>query len=182
MEFRTASAFKSRGKYQVLPTSRLILQNLIQKWNGSFPDCPIEDEDGQGMEAMADGLLYRRFQLYDRTYFLKGNAVPGFVGTVTLENCLSGFHRELADALLTFAGYAGVGIKTSLGMGGVIHRTESSQKNTARVIEKSLVRCFFPALILASALMAAAVPARGVGCIRISEQVNEVLTECCRPP
>lgn len=128
LEFRTASAFKSRGKYQVLPTSRLILQNLIQKWNGSFPDCPIEDEDGQGMEAMADGLLCRRFQLHDRTYFLKGNAVPGFVGTVTLENCLSGFHRELADALLTFAGYAGVGIKTSLGMGGVIHRTESSQK------------------------------------------------------
>lgn len=76
------------------------------------------------MEAMAVGLLCRRFQLRDRTFFLKGNAIPGFVGEMTLDNRLSGFHRELAGALLTFAGYAGVGIKTSLGMGGVEHRTE----------------------------------------------------------
>lgn len=124
LQFRTPAAFKSRGHYQILPTTRLILQNLIQKWNGCFPDCPIEDEDGQGMEAMAVSLLCRRFQLRDRTYFLKGNAIPGFVGEMTLDNRLSGFHRELAGALLTFAGYAGVGIKTSLGMGGVEHRTE----------------------------------------------------------
>ena len=43
---------------------------------------------------------------------------------MTLDNRLSGFHRELVGALLTFAGYAGVGIKTSLGMGGVTHHTE----------------------------------------------------------
>ena len=122
--FRTPAAFKSRGHYQILPTSRLILQNLIQKWNGCFPGCPIEDEDGQGMEAMAAGLVCSRFQLHDQVYFLKGSAVPGFVGTMTLDNRLSGFHRELAGALLTFAGFAGVGIKTSLGMGGVTHHTE----------------------------------------------------------
>lgn len=122
--FRTPAAFKSRGHYQIIPTARLILQSLIQKWNGYFPGCPIEDEDGQGMEAMAAGLVCSRFQLHDRVYFLKGSAVPGFVGAMTLDNRLSGFHRELAGALLAFAGYAGVGIKTSLGMGGVTHHTE----------------------------------------------------------
>lgn len=76
------------------------------------------------MEAMAAGLVCSRFQLHDQVYFLKGSAVPGFVGTMTLDNRLSGFHRELVGALLTFAGYAGVGIKTSLGMGGVTHHTE----------------------------------------------------------
>ncbi|MCD8340866.1 MAG: CRISPR system precrRNA processing endoribonuclease RAMP protein Cas6 [Clostridiales bacterium] len=119
LRFRTPTAFKSRGEYLTLPTQRLILQSLMKQWNGCFPSCPIEDEDGGGLEAMASGLRCRGFQLRDRGYRLKGTLVPGFVGELTLENRLSGFHRELADALLLFSGYAGVGIKTALGMGGV---------------------------------------------------------------
>ncbi|MEG1683003.1 MAG: CRISPR system precrRNA processing endoribonuclease RAMP protein Cas6 [Oscillospiraceae bacterium] len=122
LSFHTATAFKSQGQYQNLPTDRLIVQSLIKKWNGCFADCPIEDEDGQGVDALAAGLRCRQFHLSARSYFLKGNALPGFVGTLTLENRLSGFQRQLADALLLFSGYAGVGIKTTLGMGGVEHR------------------------------------------------------------
>lgn len=117
--FRTATAFKSRGQYLNLPTSRLIVQSLIKKWNGCFPDCPIEDEDSQGMEALAAGLRCERFQLYDRVFLLKGNPLPGFCGTLILENQLHGFHQLLANALLRFSGYAGIGMKTALGMGGV---------------------------------------------------------------
>lgn len=119
----TAAAFKSRGQYLNLPTPRLILQSLMKKWNGCFPDCPIVDEDGQGMEAMAEGLAIREFRLRDAVYFLKGSPIPGFRGTLTLENRLSGFHRELADALLVFSGFSGIGIKTTLGMGGVRHKS-----------------------------------------------------------
>lgn len=119
LQFQTPTAFKSRGEYVNLPTPRLIVQSLVQKWNGCFPDCPIEDEDGQGVEAIAAGLRCRGFRLQDRTYYLKGSAIPGFVGELTLENRLSGFHRQLADVLLLFSGYSGVGIKTALGMGGV---------------------------------------------------------------
>ena len=117
--FRTATAFKSRGQYLNLPSARLIVQSLIQKWNGCIAECPIEDEDGQGTDALAAGLQLRSFRLQDRVYHLKGSPVPGFVGELTLENCLQGFPRQLADALLVFAEYAGVGIKTTLGMGGV---------------------------------------------------------------
>ena len=120
---RTPAAFKSRGHYQILPTPRLILQSLIKQWNGCFSGCPIEDEDGAGMETMAAGLLCRSYQLRDQGYFLKGNRVPGFVGSLTLDSShLAGFHRTLSDALLYFSGYAGIGIKTALGMGGVEHR------------------------------------------------------------
>lgn len=121
LEVCTPAAFKSRGQYVNLPTPRLILQSLMKKWNGCFPDCPIVDEDGQGMDAMAGGLMFRGFSLRDAAYSLKGRAIPGFRGTLTVENTLSGFHRELADALLVFSGFAGVGIKTTLGMGGVRH-------------------------------------------------------------
>lgn len=117
--FRTVTAFKSQGQYLNLPTRRLIVQSLIKKWNGCFPDCPIEDTDGEGMEALAAGLRCKRFRLYDRMYYLKGSSIPGFVGEMVLENRLPGFHRQLAGALLLFSAYAGIGIKTTLGMGGV---------------------------------------------------------------
>ena len=121
LDFRTPTAFKSRGRYLILPNSRLSLQSLVRQWNGCFPDCPIEDQDGQGVEAMSEGLLCRGYRLRDQSYPLKGSRVPGFVGELTLENRLAGFHRTLADALLYFSGFSGVGIKTALGMGGVEH-------------------------------------------------------------
>ena len=119
LRFCTATAFKSRGQYCSLPTARLIVQSLIKKWNGCFPDCPIEDEDGEGMETLAAGLRCAAFRLRDQTYHLKNSVIPGFVGELTLENRLSAFHRQLASALLLFSAYAGVGVKTALGMGGV---------------------------------------------------------------
>ena len=121
LHFVTPTAFKSRGTYLILPSMRLILQSTIKKWNGCFPECPIEDEDGEGMDALADGLRCRGLCLQDAVYRLKGNVVPGFTGALWLDNRLNGFHAQLADALLLFAGYAGVGIKTTLGMGGVLH-------------------------------------------------------------
>ena len=119
--FRTAAAFKSQGRYVSLPTERLILQSLLKKWNGSIPECPIEDEDGAGLDALANGLRFRGFRLRDGCYSLKGKRIPGFTGCLTLENRLEGFLRQIADALLIFSGFAGIGIKTALGMGGAEH-------------------------------------------------------------
>lgn len=124
LQFRTATAFKSQGAYQILPSSRLILQNLIRKWNGCFPDCPIEDSDGQGLDTLAAGLHWKAFTLSDRRYCLKKAEIPGFIGRLTLQNRLrDAFHRRLAGTLLCFANYAGIGIKTTLGMGGVEQRS-----------------------------------------------------------
>ena len=123
LEFRTPTAFKSQKQYCILPTGRLVLQSLIGKWNGSFPACPIEDEDGAGLDAMAGGLVCSGMALHDCAYSVKGRRIPGFVGSLTWENRLTGFHRTLTDALLLFSGYAGLGIKTTLGMGGVLWQT-----------------------------------------------------------
>jgi len=119
LRFCTSTAFKSRGQYQNLPTPRLVIQSLLRKWNACLTDCPIEDEDGQGMEALAAGLTVSGFHLESRSYRLKGTVIPGFTGELTLDNRLTGFQRQLTDALLLFSGYSGIGIKTALGMGGV---------------------------------------------------------------
>lgn len=119
LRFRTPAAFKSQKRYVNLPSPWLLIQNLVNRWNGCITQCPIEDEDGQGLRALADGLSFSRFRLESRVYHLKGSGIPGFVGELMVENRLHGFHRQLADALLLFAAYSGVGIKTTLGMGGV---------------------------------------------------------------
>ena len=69
---------------------------------------------------LAQDLRCCGLQLRDLNYRLKGQAIPGVVGTITLENRLEGFPAQLAHALLTFATFSGVGIKTTLGMGGVL--------------------------------------------------------------
>lgn len=122
MDFCTPTAFRSQGRYLNLPGPRLLLQSLVRQWNGCVTDCPIQDEDGGGLDALAHGLIFRGFRLRDRSYYLKGSVLPGFIGSMELENRQEGFHRLLADALLHFATYAGVGIKTALGMGGVERR------------------------------------------------------------
>lgn len=119
IRFVTPTAFKSGGSYQLLPTQRLILQNLILKWNGCFGSiCPIEDEGG-GLDALAGGLRYRSVQLDTMSYSMKNTQIPGILGTIAFDNRLSDFHQHLAHALLTFGSFSGLGIKTALGMGGI---------------------------------------------------------------
>lgn len=119
LRFQTPTAFKSRGQYLNLPTARLLVQNLVNKWNGCISECPIEDTDGLGLDALARGLVWGEFALRSENYYLKGQRIPGFTGNIAVENRLSGFHRQLANALVLFSSFAGVGIKTALGMGGV---------------------------------------------------------------
>lgn len=118
LTFRTPTAFKSQKKYCNLPTVRLLLQSLIRSWN--LCGLPLIPEEA--LVPLADGLSFRHFMLKDQGYALKGHAIPGFAGTLELENGLSGSNRQLVNALLYFSQFAGVGIKTTLGMGGTEHQ------------------------------------------------------------
>ena len=125
----TPAAFKVKGKYQPFPDIRLILQSLFRQWNAYVPQCPIEDADGEGLEAMANRLVCTEFAVFSRRYAMKQIGVTGFVGDLTLENRAQGFHRQLIDALLYFGSYTGIGIKTALGMGGMTEKALSLDRH-----------------------------------------------------
>ncbi len=118
LTFVTPTAFKRKGRYVCLPEIALMLPNLVKQWNGCFPDCPIEDTDGEGVLALAEGLECTGLNLRSAPYYLKGSGITGCTGRLWLRNRSQGFHRTLTNALLLFGGYCGVGIKTTLGMGG----------------------------------------------------------------
>ena len=55
----------------------LIMRNLLNKWNGCFAEvCPIEDEDGEGIQAIANGLRIAEYRLSSRDYLLKDSPFP----------------------------------------------------------------------------------------------------------
>ena len=116
LRFWTPTAFKSRGEYTCLPTVRLIVQSLLRKWNACMGDeLPLDEDE---TDLLADGLTCSRYHVQGVPFRLKGNKIPGFVGAMTFGNRLEGEARAHAALLLHFADYAGVGIKTALGMGG----------------------------------------------------------------
>ena len=121
LELCTPAAFKQQGRFVNRPEPRLIVQNLVRRWNGCLPEWSIGWDDAQITEV-ADALRLRGLRVQDQPYGIKGNAIPGFVGTMQLENTLDDPRREILDELLAFAVFSGLGVKTALGMGGIRHR------------------------------------------------------------
>lgn len=68
--------------------------------------------------SLQQGLHIVDYNLHTTRYLLKETRIPAFQGNVTIEARLAPPLLELWNALLSFASHGGVGIKTTLGMGG----------------------------------------------------------------
>ena len=110
-------AFKQAGRYAIYPQEFLLLQSLVLHWNTAFPDCQLSDPDA--LDAILRGLRILDYSLHTVSYPIKNTRIPGFVGSAVVEARLALPLLELWNALLSFAPYGGIGIKTTLGMGGV---------------------------------------------------------------
>lgn len=116
--FVTPTAFKQDGQYVIFPQERLLLQSLILRWNEIFPELSLQDEDA--FLALVRGLSIRDYRLTTARYPLKNVRIPGFYGTVWIESRLPAPLEEVWRQLICFLPYVGVGIKTTLGMGGAV--------------------------------------------------------------
>ena len=114
--FLSPCAFKQAGRYAIFPQENLLLQSLIAHWNAAFPEYALSDPDA--LQALQQGLHIVDYNLHTTRYLLKETRIPAFQGNVTIEARLAPPLLELWNALLSFAPYGGIGIKTTLGMGG----------------------------------------------------------------
>ena len=114
--FLSPCAFKQSGRYTIFPQETLILKSLIAHWNAAFPEYALTDSDA--LQALQQGLHIVDFNLHTTRYLLKETRIPSFLGNVTVEAHLAPPLLELWNTLLSFAPYGGIGIKTTLGMGG----------------------------------------------------------------
>lgn len=117
LSFRSPTSFKHDGAYAIFPETSFLVQSLAEKWTGVFPDYPLHDPEA--LSALHQGLKMTDYRLQSCRFSLKNTQIPGFIGDITLKVSLPAPMRELWKCLVCFSRFSGVGMKTTLGMGGV---------------------------------------------------------------
>jgi CRISPR-associated endoribonuclease Cas6 len=111
LKIETPMAFKRGDLHYPLPDPALIFGNLLRRWNLFSPVKLPEN-------IMCDGVSCARFNLNTEPYALrKGATILGCRGKLVF--LFKGNPDEiiLFNALLNYSFYAGIGVKTSQGMG-----------------------------------------------------------------
>ena len=120
--FPVPTSFRVAGRYSIFPSEKLILQSMINRWNSCFTNYVLDDEDAFSM--LEQNLHIVDYDLRSTRFLLKGNKIPGFTGDLTIQAKLPAPMMEIWKLLLLFVPFSGIGIKTTLGMGGVQILTE----------------------------------------------------------
>lgn len=118
LSFFSPTTYKVDNQYSNRFNLSRILMNPIKKLN-AFEGSEIVGKDFHGVNENFKILSYR---LGSRKYSIKKNGVPGFIGEV--EGSLEG-NPELIkkiNLILNYSQYAGIGAKTSMGMGGFSYK------------------------------------------------------------
>lgn len=114
-EFLTQTAFKSNGKYVIMPNSELILNSLVRKYDSVSESVQMQDDALS--EYIKDHTEIVEYGLRSRKYAMEGISIPSFTGFVKIKLSGNPEFISLCNMLLDFAQYSGIGIKTAMGMG-----------------------------------------------------------------
>ena len=130
IEFLTPTAFKTGGNYLNMPTARLILTGLARRYD-SLCDVHETVYDSLG-EEIGERVTIASYNLRSAAFPLENVRIPAFVGSLTLRISSNETFRRYVNLLCDFANYAGVGIKTALGMGHVRCTPCTEYKHSSR--------------------------------------------------
>ena len=122
LEFHTPTAFSSnvRNVTRLFPEPSLVFRSLGKRWN-AHAGGPFAFDDGL-LEELCDGIRVERYALETREVRLSTRAsTKGFVGSCeySVGRHGSADRRRFLRLLGEFAFYAGVGLRTTMGMGQV---------------------------------------------------------------
>lgn len=115
LEFLTPTAFKSGGKYVIMPDVRLIYQSLMNKYSAASEDMNMYDEET--LEQLIRCSEIARYRLRSACFPLEGVKIPSFKGELCIRITGTATMARFARLLARFGEYSGIGIKTAIGMG-----------------------------------------------------------------
>ena len=116
MEFLTSTSIKSQGQYAIFPDPQLVFVSLVNKWNLYSAGSAIEEENL--FANLASQMDIAGYRLHMHPFSLEGRRIRAFRGGVRYGFFKNEAVASLIATLTHFANYAGVGMKTALGMGG----------------------------------------------------------------
>lgn len=117
LTFRTTTAFKRDGQYVLLPELYLIVQSLLARWALYCPRVRMDEETLP--QQLGAACQISQYALHTAGFSVDGHSLRGFRGMLSVRFAGTDSVRRILGMLMEFAPYAGVGIKTALGMGAV---------------------------------------------------------------
>lgn len=117
IRFMTPTAFKSDKKYQNYPTPRWIFQSLMLRYDAYAENSTVYSDEL--LDHYSNHVQMVSYHLRSISFALEGIWIPAFLGEVIYKISGNQSAVNLAYVLLRFGEYAGVGIKTALGMGKI---------------------------------------------------------------
>lgn len=116
MVFQTPCTHKVQKRYAIFPSVDLIANSLRSRICTTFPDFALAEDEV--MDQVLMNTRISRYHLNSSVYHLEGASVTGYQGSLEIHFDGPDALRRLCCVLFGMAEWTGVGIKTSLGMGG----------------------------------------------------------------
>ncbi len=115
IQFISPTAFKQRGRYIFYPDIHCFFQSLMNKYDAAVGENVMLDEET--LDQLCEKAQIVRYDLKSVNFSLEGVRIPAFIGKITIKMNGTKTMTDFANMLIEFGTYAGVGIKTALGMG-----------------------------------------------------------------
>ena len=125
LKFKTPTSFKTNNQYQFYPTTEHILKSLVNKFNACGFDAELDYFED--MEEALQHMQIVNYSLHSTQFCLEHTKIPSFMGRITLKITGPQQFVNLMHLLIRIGEYAGIGIKTAMGMGAV-EITERKEK------------------------------------------------------
>ena len=118
IKLMSPTSFKSDGITHIFPNISTLISGVIAKINQHSETAELEDK--KIVNELLEKVYIKDYNLRTKIFHLESIKIKGFIGTMDL--AIKGEDRTLANILnflIFMSEYTGLGIKTSLGMGGV---------------------------------------------------------------
>ena len=117
LKFISPCSFKSQNEYIFYPTVKHIFHSLVSKFDSAGYNYSVFTPEL--IEDFEKYISVIQYNLKSRYFHLKGAKIPSFSGEITLKITGPKQLVNLANLLLYFGEYSGVGIKSAIGMGAL---------------------------------------------------------------
>lgn len=114
LDFITPTSFKVSGVQSLFPDPKLVFSSLLRRWN-AFSETKLPEEHIKSFAS----IKVSNYDLHTELVHFSKYKMIGFKGRTEFElpKDLDESFQRVVNALADFAPYAGVGVKTTMGMG-----------------------------------------------------------------
>jgi CRISPR-associated endoribonuclease Cas6 len=129
VNFRSPTSFRRNGTQLLLPETGLVVESLLRRWN-RIGDVELDADE----RVLSEALRISQYNLSTSLVPFDKYPIIGFRGELqySLAKDVDPYHQGILRALFRFAEYAGIGYKTTMGMGEVRTRCYAEERGTSR--------------------------------------------------